>query len=117
LSTTTTRLPETPDEAREWQRRYRDYLRSGVGAATCTGLDCAGSGAYLSGSGYGDSPDACPPCAALMSTWSTRPVGGTGFRHVPRGGLPVAPVEWQVGFPGVAVPEQRSATSTAPVAL
>lgn len=105
--------PETQDEAREWQRRRRDYLRSGVGGATCTGLDCAGAGAYLSGSGYGESPNACPACAAVMATWDTRPVGGTGFRHVPRGGIPVAPPEWQDGSRGVSVPEPRAATETA----
>lgn len=116
-STTTRPLPETAQEAREWQRRRNDYLRSGIGGATCTGLDCAGAGAYLSGPGYGDSPDACPACSALMATWDTRPVGGTGFRHVPRGGLlPASPV-WQANASGVALPHQRAAATASAASL
>ncbi len=79
--------PETAHEAAEWSRRRGDYLKSGVGGPNCAGIDCASAGAYLSGTGYGESPDACSWCAALMASWPTRPVARTGFKRVPRGGL------------------------------
>ncbi len=93
--------PETAAEAAAWARRRADYLKSGVGGPNCLALDCASSGAYLSGAGYGHSPDACTVCALVMASWPTRPVGGTGFRHVPRGGLRLAS-DWQAGEPGVS---------------